>query len=85
MTLDRFFAESGWTEERLASEAGADQSMINRLRTGARKASLPLALRIEKATSGKVRAEEIPMKRASRAALSGLRAAGATMAHGSAA
>jgi len=73
MTLDRLLKEPDWTEERLALAVGVDQSTVNRLRRRGRKASLGLALRIEEATAGIVRAEEVPMSRAARRDLARLR------------
>ena len=72
--LDRFFEETGWAEEQLAAAVRVRQSMINRLRRAKRQASLELALRIEDATGGRVRAEEVPMAKATRQSLRTIRA-----------
>lgn len=52
---------SEMTEERLAELASTHQSTINRLRRRKAKADLELALRIETATAGIVRAEALPI------------------------
>lgn len=75
MRLDEMLAQEGWSASRLAlkvrrylprSARKTTPSTIGRLlRVGNRKqqrtASLELALAIEKATEGQVRAEELPL------------------------
>lgn len=61
MRLSELFETTDWTEEDLASEVGVDQSTINRLRNERRTASLGLAVRIERATKGAVRAKDLPL------------------------
>jgi len=73
VTLERFFTESGWTEEQLAAAARIDQSTVNRIRRRVRKVSVGLALRIEAATGGRVRADELPMTKGTQQALSVVR------------
>ena len=73
--LDGLFRDDDWTEERLAAAVGADQSTLNRLRRRKRQAGLGLALRIERATAGLVRAEDVPMSRSARKDLRSLRKA----------
>jgi len=82
--IDAFLLENDWTEEQLAGAARSTQSTINRLRRKALEAGLELSLRIEAATGGKVTAEEVPMTRETRQALTVVRAS-ATRAQGSAA
>ena len=66
MKLDQLFEKGGWTEHKLAVLAGTGQPTINRLRRGDRTASLGLAFRIERATDGQVRAEDVPLSKKSR-------------------
>ncbi len=73
MTLDRLLKEPDWTEERLAAAVGVDQSTVNRLRRRQRRAGLGLALRIEAATGGLVRAEDLPMSKEARRDLAQVR------------
>ena len=63
----------GWTQERVAASARTSQGTISRLTQRRRKAGLGLALRIEKATEGLVRAEDIPMSPSARRDLRELR------------
>ena len=72
--LDRLFLRTEWTEERLARAALMDQSTVNRLRRNKRVAGLGLALRIESATGGLVKAEHVPMSPSSRRDLRAIRA-----------
>lgn len=55
--------------------AGTSQGTISRLVQGKRKASLGLALRIERGTGGLVRAEDLPMTRSARKDLRLMRSA----------
>ena len=87
MRIDELLADPAWTEERLARAvrrhlprgARTSASTICRLKRGARKqtraASLALALAIERATDGKVAAEDIPLSPGSRRMLREMRAA----------
>ena len=77
MTLERLFKDPAWTQVRLAKEARVDQSTLSRLLRKKQKASVWLALRIEKATGGLVSAEEIPMSRDAKRQLAILRQTGA--------
>ena len=72
--LSEFLITPDWTQDRLASEARTTQGTISHLCAGTRKASLALALRIERATGGQVRAEDVPMTRRARVDLRELRA-----------
>ena len=74
MRITDFLKQPGWTQERLAGQARTTQGTISHLRMGTRKASLALALRIERATSGMVMAEEVPMTRKARGDLRTVRA-----------
>jgi len=80
--LDRLLSQPGWTEERLVAAVRrgglrkTSQSTVNRLRNGKRVAGLALALAIEAATGGQVKAEELPISRRTRSALRGVRASG---------
>ena len=69
MTLDRFLAESRFTQVTLATKAGLHQSTVSRLAAGRMNASISVALRIEQASSGIVRAEHLPMSPGTRASL----------------
>lgn len=62
-----------WTQDALADAVGVDQSTISRVAYRKRNASLQLALQIEAATEGKVKAEDVPMSRRARRALRDLR------------
>ena len=80
MTIDRFLRSARWTEARLALEVrktapdlSTSQATIHRLRRRGQKASAEVAIAIELATDGKVRAEEVPMARVTRWALAQLR------------
>ena len=66
MKLSRLFVETEWTEEKLAAAVGVSQPTINKLRHEKRSASLGLALRIERATEGLVRADDLPLSRSAR-------------------
>lgn len=78
MTLDRLFETTDWTEERLAKAAKVGQPTINRLRNQKRTASLGLALRIEEATGGKVRAQDLPLSKQATRDLKMVRGPGAS-------
>lgn len=56
--LRNFITQNGHTEASFAALIGANQSTINRLLSGDRKPSLKTALSIEKATKGKVKAQD---------------------------
>ena len=87
MRIDDLLADPEWTEERLARAvrrhlprgARTSASTICRLKRGGRKqrrtASLELALAIERATEGRVGAEDVPLSAASRRMLREMRAA----------
>ena len=80
MELASYLSERDLSDTTFAKAVGSDQGSISRARRGER-VGLGLALRIEHATSGLVRAEDLPLTRASRKALRGLR----SDEHGSAA
>ena len=61
MKLEKLFEFTNWTETQLAQAVGVSQPMINKLRRKNCTASIGLALRIEKATLGKVKAEDVPL------------------------
>ena len=63
MDLSTYFRETKTTATALAEQLGVRVSTITRLREGRRAASLDLALRIERATGGLVRAEDLPAQR----------------------
>lgn len=71
--LGAYLREQRLTEEAFAELVQTDQGSINRARRGIR-ASLQLAISIERATNGTVRAEELPLTKSSRRALRALRA-----------
>jgi DNA-binding transcriptional regulator YdaS (Cro superfamily) len=74
MDLDRWLSQDGRPgEEVFARRAKTTQSTVNRLRNRKLRASLVLALRIEEATNGQVRAEDLPLTPRTRAALRSLR------------
>jgi len=73
MDLDRWLTEDGRSEGKLARLARTTQPTVNRLRNRKLKAGLVLALRIESATDGQVRAEDLPLAPRTRAALRMLR------------
>jgi len=77
MKLRRFLAESPLTQAALASRAGLDQSTVSRIAAGKKNASLAVALKIEQASGGLVRAEELPISQATRKALRLVRRAAA--------
>ena len=80
MQLDRYLARAGMTETQLATLAGCTQGTISRL-IGAvpvRTASMALALAIERAPRGEVRAEALPLTTSTRRALALLRASAAS-------
>ena len=75
MDLNRWLTtDNNGGEDVLAKRCRTSQSTINRLRNKRRKAGLALALRIEAATDGQVRAEDLPMTRKTRESLRILRA-----------
>jgi hypothetical protein len=69
MTLGQWLGDrtDGWLASQIGM--GCHPSTISRIRRGARKASLPLALAIEQVTSGAVRAEDLPLSGRTRAIL----------------
>ena len=74
MDLDRWLSQDGRPgEDAFAKRARTTQSTVNRLRNRKLKAGLVLALRIEEATDGQVRAEDLPLAPRTRAALRMLR------------
>ena len=76
--LETFLRKRRWTYEMLAEELRVNRSTIHRLLTGKktqRNASLALAIGIERATGGVVRAEDVPLSKRSRAALREMRQA----------
>ena len=52
---------------------GIETSMVTKLRNRTRNASMMLSLQIERRSHGKVRAEELPISKKTRAALKALR------------
>ena len=66
MRLDQLFHTTAWTEKKLADFVETGQPTISRLRRRDGNGSLGLAIRIEKATDGKVRAEDVPLSKKSR-------------------
>ncbi len=69
----------GWTETELAEAAGCAPSHLNKLRLAKKReylASIPVALGLESASGGKIRAEEVPLSAKSLEALKALRRAG---------
>ena len=75
MRLEELLELPEWTQDRLALAARTTQGTISRLAQRKRKASLGLVLRIEAATGGLVKAEDIPMTRRARADLKLIHAA----------
>ena len=80
MTIGAFLKRERWTETKLAHEVekalpgcSTSQTTIHRLKRRQQRARLELALAIERATDGRVRAEEVPLTRASRRTLELLR------------
>ena len=75
MTIDAFLKTTGWTEKHLGllCKPPVRQHTINRLRRRERKASLDVALGIERATEGRVGADEVPLSKRTRRALDQLR------------
>lgn len=61
MRLDEYLHGGNKTETELAAEVGVSQATINRLRNGARKPRLILAMRIEWATCGVVKVDELDL------------------------
>ena len=74
MKLERFLGQAGLSDQQFADLLNVDTSTVNRVRSGARTASLALALQIEAASNGQVRAEELPLTPRTQKALAGLRA-----------
>ena len=72
--LTSYLFKHGLTEVEFAERCGVDQPTINRIRSGARKSSLAVALRIEQVTGGEVTADELPMTDWSRRMVRALRA-----------
>lgn len=65
---------AGWKDADLAARIpGCHPSTILRIRKRQRRASLALALAIERASNGEIKAESLPLSRSSRAALAQLR------------
>lgn len=73
MLLKVFCADRGQKAE-LARRLGIAGSTLSRICAGHREASIKLALRIEIATDGAVRAHEVPLSEGSRVALEIMRA-----------
>lgn len=73
--FNRWLEVEELTDTAAAQILGLDQSMVTRLRNGERKASIPVALQIERRTKGKVGAAEVPLSKSSRKALMALRPA----------
>ena len=66
MKLDHFLRNSDWSEDKLGAEVGVAGSTISRIRTGARDASLALAIAIELVTDREVLVEDLPLSDFSR-------------------
>ncbi|MEJ5360404.1 MAG: helix-turn-helix transcriptional regulator [Desulfobacterales bacterium] len=64
MDLKRYLSLAGMTQKDLAVAAKCGQPTISQIITGKRKPSPDLALRIERATGGAVRAAELVFGRA---------------------
>ncbi len=73
VTLDRFLRDADLTQGQFADMVGIDASMVTRLISGERKASLSMALEIERVTNGQVSAIDLPLAPKTRKALLGLR------------
>jgi DNA-binding transcriptional regulator YdaS (Cro superfamily) len=76
--LETYLRRERLTDTAFARRVGASHATIQRLQIAgieARTASLDMALRIEKATQGAVKAEELPISKASRRVLKALRSA----------
>jgi len=56
MTLAAFMRTREWTDQQLAAMVSRDRSTITKIRLGQTLPSLDLAVKIERATGGKVRA-----------------------------
>jgi len=77
MELLKAFEVTDWSAAKLADETGTHRSTITRIATNKRTASLGLALRIERITTGLVRAEDLPLTEQARNALQLIRDAAA--------
>lgn len=73
MKLERFLKDAQLTDGQFAELLGVDASMVNRLKSGQRKASLVLVLAIERVTEGRVTAADLPVATKTRRALSAMR------------
>lgn len=65
MTLTDYLKQTGQTATALAAKVGCEVSTITRLARGERSPSLPLAFRIERATSGLVTIADLALAVAS--------------------
>lgn len=76
MKLGAYLKARDLTDSAFARLLGVSPATIQRIQisgTHSRTASLALALRIEQATGGEVAADELPLSKASRRALRGIR------------
>ncbi len=73
MRLQQLMAETDWTERTLGDEVGVSQVSIHRIKSGDQQPRAVLALRIEVATHGAVKAHEMPLSSASQEDLAFLR------------
>lgn len=69
MKLSEFLAMNGWSQVQLAERVGCDPATVCRTVAGEVTISLGLALKIQAATEGQVRAEDLPISVRSREAL----------------
>ena len=69
MLLDAYLRREKLTELQLARRAGIHSATVNRARNEARPLGIGLALKIEQATNGEVRAEELQLSATAREAL----------------
>jgi len=73
--IDSFLAANPeWSETQLAQVVDCNQSTINRIRRRQRHAGLALLMRLEAATDGGIRAEDLHMTERTREALRAMRA-----------
>lgn len=63
MTLDEYLKKEGISPSAWAKKVGISQPIITRFLSGKRGVSLETALRIQEATAGMVRVEELKSKR----------------------
>ena len=73
MKLAKLFLRPEWNQTNLARAAGVDPSHICHLAAERCQASLGLALLLEGLTGGLVRAEDVPLSKASRDRLAAMR------------